>query len=1428
MPELKRKTSHKKRTVLYASPILGLLSLFYVLTVNPVVTPTDNNTEEETVIPQVDKSVIGGGYAVSGQIEDVGYTSTIYDAKNGLTSSDANYIMVSEDGYVWIGGYSGIIRYDGSEFTKLDASDGLTSGRTIFEDSSHRIWIGTNDNGAVVLDGENRTHLTYKEGLPSSSVRIFEEDKNENVFIGSTGGLCYADKNLLIHKIYDKRLRNERVLKLDSDNLGRIYGQTKSGKIFMIENCEVTAVYDSEDLGTETITTILADPEDPDKIYLGTEGSVIYHGGFGETADSMERIPVDPLTNTHWLNYDCGRIWVSSINTLGYLTDDNSFKTVSDLPLESGIEMVTSDFQGNLWIASSTQGVIKVVTSNFVDVTRNAGLDSEVVNATHFHNGFLYIGTDNGLTILDENGKRVENLLTKHLGNTRIRCINSDLNGNLYFATFSNGLGLVRYAKDGIITDINEDLGLPSNEVRCIVPGSNGKLLIGSNGGLSIVKNGIITKNVGTKEGIRNTVFLTVEEGNNGEVYAGTDGDGIYVIYDDNVKQIGRDDGLSSDVILRIKKDDKRGVYWIVTSNSIEYLKDGKIVHVSDFPYHNNYDLYFDDDNMWILSSCGVFLTDPDEMVNNEISYCRLFTLDNGLSEMPTSNSYSVLTRDGVLYISERRGVCKVNTGQLSDIAIPVKASIESVYYGEDQIFPDENGVYTLDSEGGRIKITPSVLDYTLINPYVSIYMDEDENDGIRGQRSAVAPLEYTELEYGNHILHIRVYDGNRQDLILNEEFSIVRKAHITELPAFRLLMFLVIIIATGLIVWRVINKTIIRRQYDEILAAKEEAERANTAKSRFLANMSHEIRTPINTIMGMNEMALREDATGVPKNYFISMMNYSLDIRNAAESLLSLINDILDISKIESGKMHLVEQEYDTQDMLRSIVSMIRMRSTEKELTFDVVIDELLPTRMYGDAGKIKQVVLNLLTNALKYTDMGGFALYVSMDERYNEDCRLRFNVKDTGIGIKEEDMNKLFSAYERLDEQKNSGIQGTGLGLDISQKFAELMSGELTCESEYGKGSEFIFTLKQKIVDPTPIGVFKEHDDSSSNGPYVPLFIAPDADILVVDDTPMNLNVIKGLLKSTRVFVTTATSGEECLKKLKETKFNVVFLDHMMPGMDGVETVEKIRETDRDLPVYALTANAANGEEFYISKGFNGFLSKPVDSRTLERTILKHLPEEMVQKPDKAEDDEEITEMPENMMWIYDTKDLNVEEGIKNSGGIGNYIFSLNLFLDTIDPNLRVIKDSYESDNIRLYTIKVHSLKSSARIIGAMELSDLAAKLEEAGNNNDTDFIAANNDILLNRYESFKDKLSRLNEPGSDEDKEPIDETTLEEAYEALRDVVPQMDYDAAEMILNDLNGYRLPAEDEARVNQLSGLLRQFSWDKMEELLNDQANNT
>ncbi|MBR1476959.1 MAG: response regulator [Lachnospiraceae bacterium] len=1364
--------------------------------------------------------ISGGGYAATGQIENVGYTSEIYDATNGLPTSDANFILGASDGYIWIGGYSGIIRYDGSIFERLDTSDGLTSGRGLFEDSRGRIWVATNDNGVVVIDGEERVHFTYKEGLPSSSVRIFTEALNGDIYVGTTAGVCYVDSLMELHLIDDDRINEETVLRLVSDSVGHIYGQTKNGIVFSIENHEISRVYDSDELGVEKITSILADPDNPGKLYFGTGSENIYYGSFGDSAADMKRITAAPIESTHWLSYDCGRVWAASETIAGYIEND-SFYVLKDIPMDSSIEMMTSDYQGNMWFASSTQGVMKVVTNSFVDLMRISPLQREVTNATCIYDNRLYIGTDKGIQIIDENNQRVEDKLTEYIGNARIRCISADSAGNLWISVYNNDLGVVCLTKDGNIRNYTTDDGLLSNQIRCCIPAKDGSVLVGTNGGLAIIRNGRVERTVGKSSGIDNTVFLTVAEGDNGEMFAGSDGDGIYVIGENSVERLGRDEGLTSDVVMRIKKDEENGVYWIVTSNSIEYMKDGEIRQVSSFPYNNNYDLYFDDDhNMWILSSYGLYKISTDSMLKDDVTDYRLYTIANGLTATPTSNSYSAQGEDGHLYIPGRTGVCKVNINNMTESDAAVKTAISSVYCGNERILPDENGTYTLPKTAGRIQIIPAVMDYTMMNPQVQVFFEGKEEEALVMDRAGLMPLEYTGLKYGYYTLHVKVIDSEGIELA-DDTYRIVKKARFTELRAFQSLLMITVASLVGFIVWKTMKGTIVQRQYEEIKQAKEEAERANMAKTHFLANMSHEIRTPINTIMGMNEMALREDSTGVPKPYFMSMMNYAFDIRNASESLLSLINDLLDMSKIESGKMHLVEVEYDTQDMLRSVVSMIRVRSIEKELSFDVTIDELLPGRLYGDMGKIKQIVLNLLTNAVKYTDFGGFALNVSMDERRDDKCRIRFSVKDTGIGVKEEDMEKLFTAYERLDEVKNSGIQGTGLGLDISRRFAELMGGSLICESEYGKGSEFILTIDQKIIDKKPIGVFAEHDNSKTNGPYVPKFIAPDADILVVDDTPMNLSVIKGLLKPTRVFVSTASSGMEALEKIKDTKFNVVLLDHMMPGMDGIETLEEIRKTDAELPVYALTANTAVDEAFYKSKGFNGYLSKPIDTDTLERTIMKHIPEEMMEKPDSRDAYVKLTEIPEELLWINDTEGISVSDGITNSGGIENFILSLNMFLDTIDENAKVIRDSYESGNIRLFTIKVHALKSSARIIGAELLSKMAADMEAAGNREDNTYIDANVDRLLKKYLSYKEKLERLYEKAESTDKEMIPEDVLKEAYSALSDVIPQMDYDSVEIILDNLKEYAIPKEDEEIIKEVHRMLKSFDWDGMEALI-------
>ena len=1171
----------------------------------------------------------GGGFAVTKQFSDVGYTSLIYDATNGLPTSDANYILGAKDGYVWIGGYSGIIRYDGKNFERLPTTNGLTSGRAFFEDSKHRIWVGTNDNGVAVIDGNKIRQFTYRDGLPSSSIRHFAEDKDGNIFVATTTGLAMIRDNGLVYKVSNPAIDKERILKLTADSSGKIYGQSLNGIVFSIVNRNVAELYTSADLGMNTITTLLADPITNGKVYLCAEGGTIYYGDFGKKASELTKIDVSPIKTVQWISYDCFRIWICSRSQIGYLDKDNKLNIVSKLSMNGSIEMFTSDYQGNIWACSSTQGVMKIVANNFVSIFDEAALPKKTVNATCLHNDLLYVGTETGLFIIDKNKKPIKNELTEFIGDSRIRCIAEDQKKNIWIGTFTNDKGLICQSPDGKITSFTTSNGIANNRIRVIKIAKDNSILCGTNDGFSIIKNNQVVQNFGKNEIIKNSVFLSVEESEDGKIYLGTDGDGIYVISGSIIQRYGRDDGLTSDVVMRIKEDKKNGVIWLVTSNSIQYMKGGRIKNVSSFPYNNNYDLYINNKNeIWVLASSGIYNTNVESLLSDNVTDYKLYTIANGLPSSVTSNSYSALDDNGNLYMCCREGVSSVNINNYAEQKIQIKTALNSIYCGNQKILPSENGAYIIPPSHDRIKITASVMDYSMSNPYVRIFLDGAKDDGITANRNSLTPLEYTNLSYGYYTFHIQVLSQNKKDILLDNTFSIVKRFRLIELMEFKFLLISLLVITAGFIVWRILKSTIILNQYRQLENAKEEAEQANKTKSRFLSNMSKEIITPINTIIGMNEMILRENSKDVPKQYISSIINYGMNIREASESLLTLINDLLEITKIESGKFDVRKSEYSVQNLLRSVIIPARQKSVLKGLNFSVYIDQTIPNRLNGDVGKIKQILLNLLSNAIKYTEEGSVNLQVSMEGRTNDTCDLCIRVKDTGNGMKPEIIETIFDAYGAFERDAKELHLKTGLGLDISRRFAELMGGVLVCTSEVDKGSEFIFTLSQKIVDPSPIGIFSETEDAAQHKPYTPEFIAPDADVLVASDNLVNLDVLDNLLKATKVFVTRANSRQEFLDKIKESSFNIAFIDQMLFEDDEEkidDIISKIKEINKELAVYVITENASSDEEYFKQKGFYGTLSLPIDPMLLEKTIMNHLPKEMMETPDKKQKTED-----------------------------------------------------------------------------------------------------------------------------------------------------------------------------------------------------------
>ncbi|MBQ3583985.1 MAG: response regulator [Lachnospiraceae bacterium] len=632
-------------------------------------------------------------------------------------------------------------------------------------------------------------------------------------------------------------------------------------------------------------------------------------------------------------------------------------------------------------------------------------------------------------------------------------------------------------------------------------------------------------------------------------------------------------------------------------------------------------------------------------------------------------------------------------------------------------------------------------------------------------------------------------------------------------------------IIAAGLIFLLICS--IINTIWDvqNIETEKQMAISSNQSKGKFLANMSHEIRTPINVVLGMDAMILREAQD-------VKIKEYALDIQNAGQTLLSLINDILDFSKIESGKMEIIPVEYDFSSMIHDIVNMALAKAQNKELDINVSVDQNLPFRLFGDEVRIRQVLVNLMTNAVKYTNEGSVTLSVSGDIQ-GEQIVLKFAVADTGIGIKEEDIPKLFEEFERIEEKRNRNIEGTGLGMNITTQLLNMMGSHLEVKSVYGQGSEFSFELEQRIVDAEPIGNLDERiKQQTLEYNYDVTFVAPDAKVLVVDDNDINRKVFINLLKETHIQIEEAASGQECLELVFSQHFDLIFLDHMMPEMDGVETLHHMKQkTDypcKDTPVIVLTANAISGaKEMYLKEGFDEFLSKPIVPEKLEKMIQQMLPEEMVSY-EKA--DKEIKKESHPHEDVQDMEELPVIDGVDWAYGkmhlpdIELLLSTVQDFYRTIDTEAEYLEDCFnqiliEENALDAYRIKVHAMKSSAALIGIVPLAGMAKVLEYAAKDGKMETIQNMTPIFLKEWRDYKEKLRVCtNEP---ETKEAADMVVVSAYLELLKNAMEDMDIDVADETMNQLRLYQYPEHIEKYMEKLSAAVANLDSEQADALI-------
>jgi Signal transduction histidine kinase len=592
--------------------------------------------------------------------------------------------------------------------------------------------------------------------------------------------------------------------------------------------------------------------------------------------------------------------------------------------------------------------------------------------------------------------------------------------------------------------------------------------------------------------------------------------------------------------------------------------------------------------------------------------------------------------------------------------------------------------------------------------------------------------------------------------------------------------------------------------------AARNKSEMENKQKSTFLANMSHEIRTPMNAIIGMTDLLNYE-----PLNK--RQLGFVNDIKVSARSLLSIINDILDMSKIEAGKFELNPTNYDFHMLLDNVFSMFSFVTQKKGLEFKYETEGKIPRYLFGDDIRLKQVLTNICGNAVKYTEKGYVKFRVTATAN-----KLMFEIKDSGIGIRKEDMPKLFNTFQRIDTDKNRNVVGTGLGLSICKTFVEMMGGKIIVDSEYEQGSVFL------VIIPIVLGK-KEEVKSNKGLPEGHSLSAPDANVLVVDDNEFNIRVAEGLIGLFKINVHTAFSGKEAIEMVQKNDYDIVFMDHMMPEMDGVEATGEIRKLGgkyKRLPIIALTANAVQGaREMFLSNGFDGFISKPIDIQEMYRILKEWLPLEKIEiKRDKTQEKVEEEGYSEFLQAMTKIDEINVEVGLSRVSNMENmYRETLELFSSKIVPECDDMYNMINYGDINGFSISVHAMKSALSTIGAMSLSETALRLETAAKDNDFGFC-------VERFPAFRNKLINLHEEllaifpenvKSKGRKKNGDKAYLKEKTEKALEAASDFDSDAGLIVINDLLTYNFGERNNDLLESAAAAFKDFNYSLAAELL-------
>jgi len=1271
-------------------------------------------------------------------------TKVMNVANNSFPSDESNAVLQTRDGYMWFGGYSGLYRYDGAKFTVWDATTpggfGSSNVRALYEDAPGTLWIGTNDRGLVSYANGVFTTYDKSAGLPSNTIRDIAEGKDGDLYCGTPEGIFKMSRDgTVTHVSFDTQIK-QAVISLCFDEDGNLYAVLNSGELFVLtaDGETVSHPYASQVYCVEAVSD--------NRVIAGTRDGDVLILRFGEGKFTRSDAASTPLSNIDAIYEDSnGYVWIASETGVGVLDGNEVYRHVGD-PVGMGFYCdIFEDYQNNYWIASTKGGVVKLAKSAFSDYNALNCVETGTANAFLIDNGETYIGTNNGLIVLDKDGNPARSDLTGR-ANVRVRGIARDGSGNIWICTYADDVGVIRYnPKTNAYKNWTAADGMGGGRTRVACELPNGVMAIGTAEGINFIKGDDVIsvyEAFGVNKMLTSSSFelpeimvLSLTCSEDGTLYIGTDGDGVFAVNEYGSAHYREEDGLSGGVVLRMLPNPAGNGVFVSASPGLSYIDgDAKAAYpINKVPPYSFLDVMRYKDDLIMTTSGLIMRTNAADLLNAETPFT--FTAvgqSSGLTAQINSNAWNLIDKNGDLYFCTADGVGVYGLENREKHMIPYAGvgniEIDGVAYA------DFSGGVNIPREAERVTFELSLLSYGLLDDTALKYMlVGQDNAPVIKRKGDSLDISYTNLKGGDYTLQVWTEseaDGKVGSFI---EVNLHKDLKLLEHGA----AWFLIVIFGGTLAALLIH-CVVKYRYAKLAKMakleyeKEKAEAASLAKTNFLASMSHEIRTPMNAIIGIAQIQLQKGELPEEQNTAFKR------IYNSGSVLLGIINDILDLSKIETGKMKLDAAEYDLPSLINDAVQLNIVRIGSKPIEFILDIDKELPSRLIGDELRLKQILNNLLSNAIKYTDKGYVKLTVSHAVRSDENTVLRFFVEDTGQGLKPEDKDKLFSEYLRFNAEANRTTEGTGIGLNITKKLVEMMDGEITAESEYGKGSVFAVAVMQKSVECKPIGeeLSRKLRNFSFSGEkrYTELRVyrepMPYGRVLVVDDAETNLYVAEGLLSPYKIQVDTATSGFAAVKKIESGEtYDVIFMDHMMPLMDGIETVKRLRALGYVKPIVALTANALTGNaEMFSQNGFDGFIAKPIDIRRLNEVLNKFVRRSEFNERQPVHEPPEIPEIPEKPA---------IPEPPEKPAPRTDKLFQV--FCRDARKAIVTLRETAANGDIKLFTITAHGMKSALANIGETAESKTAARLEKAGNDGDVEFIKANAESFVATLEEL-----------------------------------------------------------------------------------------